>query len=153
MSLHDFDFLMGSWRVHNKCLKEKLQGSSEWIEFEGFSDVKSLLNGMGNLDQFSAKRDGESIEGISLRLFDPASGKWSIYWADSVRAGILQPPMVGRFDGLSGEFLGAEEAGGKPVLCRFRWDSSQASPRWEQAFSPDGGQSWETNWIMTFSRA
>jgi hypothetical protein len=153
MSKRDFDFLMGYWRVHNKCLKEKLQGSFEWIEFEGFSDVKSLLNGMGNLDQFSAERDGVSIAGISLRLFNPASGEWSIYWADSVRAGVLQPPMVGRFEGLSGEFLGAEEVGGKPVLCRFRWDSAPASPRWEQAFSPDGGQNWETNWIMTFSRA
>ena len=153
MSLHDFDFLMGSWRVHNRCLKEKLHASNEWIEFEGFSEVQPLLNGMGNLDQFSANRDGKTIKGISLRLFDPTLGEWSIYWADTVRAGILQPPMVGKFDGFSGEFFGAEEAGGKPVLCRFRWESGQESPRWEQAFSSDEGKNWETNWIMTFSRA
>jgi hypothetical protein len=101
MSKREFDFLMGYWRVHNKCLKEKLQGSFEWIEFEGFSDVKSLLNGMGNLDQFSAERDGVSIAGISLRLFNPASGEWSIYWADSVRAGVLQPPTTVTMTNLS----------------------------------------------------
>jgi hypothetical protein len=150
---HDFDFLQGAWRVHNRYLKERLRGSTEWIEFEGQSKLLPLLKGLGHLDQYSAMRDGQSIEGITLRLFNPATGEWSLHWADTVRAGVLQPPMVGRFRDGVGEFFGDEEVDGRKVQCRFRWSlNSSGSPQWEQAFSDDGGKTWETNWIMTFTR-
>jgi hypothetical protein len=149
----DFDFLIGSWRIHNHYLKGRLRGSAEWVDFDARSQVEPLLNGLGNLDRYSAIRDGKALEGITLRLFNPATGKWSIYWADNVRPGELSP-MVGSFEGDEGVFFGDEQVDGRKVLCRFRWlKNYQGSPRWEQAFSGDGGRSWETNWIMTFTPA
>jgi hypothetical protein len=149
----DFDFLVGSWKCHNRYLKGRLCGSTEWIEFEAVNELKLVLNGLGNVDSYKAVRNGEPIEGFTLRLFNPATDEWSIYWADTVRAGILQPPMIGKFNGDLGEFFGDEEVDGKKVLCRFRWHKGNGtSPKWEQAFSTDGGETWETNWIMTFTR-
>lgn len=148
---HDFDFLNGSWNIHNRYLVGRLRGSTTWVEFEGKSEVQPLLNGLGQLDNYTALRDGKTVEGMTLRLFNPATGEWSLYWADTVRAGILQPPMIGKFQGDIGEFFGDEEVDGKKVQCRFLWTKGN-SPRWEQAFSADGGKSWETNWVMTFTR-
>lgn len=150
---HDFDFLLGSWQVHNRYLNGRLQHSTQWSEFEARSDAEPVLDGVGNVDRYSAVRAGESIEGVTLRLFTPATGEWSIHWADTVRPGMLLPPMVGKFDGDVGQFFGDEILDGKKVLCRFLWTrTGPSSPRWEQAFSDDGGRTWETNWIMTFTR-
>jgi hypothetical protein len=152
-SNHDFDFLHGSWNVHNRYLKARLQHSTDWIEFEARSDVEPLLRGLGQIDRYRAVRDGSPVEGITLRLFNPATGEWSLHWADTMRPGVLLPPMVGRFKGTVGEFVGDETVEGKRVLCRFYWTRTpDGSPRWEQAFSDDGGTTWETNWIMTFTR-
>ena len=149
----DFDFLFGSWNVHNRYLKGRLRHSTEWVEFHARSEAQPILNGFGNLDRYSFVRDGESIEGVTLRLFNPATGEWSIYWADTARAGSLLPPMIGKFDGEIGQFFGEEIVDGKKVLCRFLWTrTSDGSPRWEQAFSDDAGKTWEPNWIMTFTR-
>ena len=151
---HDFDFLLGSWNVHHRYLKSRLQGSSEWVEFHGRSEMKPVLNGLGNVDRYWFVRDGKSIEGVAFRLFNPDSGEWTIYWADTVKAGTLQPPVVGRFHGDHGEFTGEDEFNGRKILCRFRWSRLvDGSPQWEQAFSTDEGKTWETNWIMSFTRA
>jgi hypothetical protein len=152
-SKHDFDFVFGSWNVHNRFLNGRLRQSTEWLEFDARSDVRPLLDGFGHLDCYSTVRDGEPFEGITLRLFDPATGEWLIHWADSQRAHRLLPPMVGRFTGDVGEFFGGETVDGKDVLCRFLWTRAAGLPRWEQAFSDDGGTTWETNWIMTFTRS
>jgi hypothetical protein len=150
---HDFDFLHGSWRIHNRYLKRRLQQSSAWIEFDAQSETQPLLNGLGQLDRYNAVRDGAAVEGVTLRLFNPETGEWSLHWADTVRPGVLQPPMIGRFKGDVGEFFGDEMVDGKKVLCRFHWSRAKAdAPRWEQAFSNDGGKTWETNWIMTLTR-
>lgn len=150
---HDFDFLFGSWTIHNRYLKRRLRQSTEWTEFEARSHVEPLLNGFGHLDRYLAVRDGQPFEGLTLRLFNPGTGEWSLHWADTARARTLLPAMVGRFLGDVGEFLGEETVDGKKVLCRFRWTrGTGGSPRWEQAFSDDGGKTWETNWIMTFTR-
>ncbi len=152
-SKHDFDFLFGSWKVHNRYLNGRLRQSTEWLEFDARSEVQPLLEGFGHLDRYSTVRDGQPFEGITLRLFDPATGEWLIHWADSRRAHRLLPPMVGRFTGDVGEFFGNETVDGKDVLCRFLWTRPAGLPRWEQAFSDDGGTTWETNWIMTFTRS
>lgn len=150
---HDFDFLFGGWKIHNRYLKRRLQHSTEWLEFEAQSDVTPLLDGLGHLDRYFAIRDGAPFEGITLRLFDPTTAQWSIHWADTARAHTLLPPMVGRFAGGVGQFYGDETVDGEPVPCRFLWTRPTAeSARWEQAFSDDGGQTWETNWVMSFTR-
>ena len=152
-SKHDFDFLFGSWKVHNRYLNGRLRQSTEWLEFDARSEVQPLLEGFGHLDCYSTVRDGQPFKGITLRLFDPATGEWLIHWADSRRAHRLLPPMVGRFTGDVGEFFGDETVDGKDVLSRFLWTRPAGLPRWEQAFSDDGGTTWETNWIMTFTRS
>jgi hypothetical protein len=150
---HDFDFLFGSWNIRNRMLKGRLQGATEWTEFDARSEVAPLLEGFGHVDRYFAVRDGAPFEGMTLRLFDPATGLWSIHWADTGRARTLLPPMVGRFRGGIGEFYGDETVEGRTVRCRFRWTQPAAdSARWEQAFSEDGGKTWETNWIMEFTR-
>jgi hypothetical protein len=111
-----------------------------------------LLDGFGHLDRYSTIREGKRFEGITLRLFNPETGEWSIHWADTARARTLLPPMVGRFLGDVAEFYGDEVVDGKEVSCRFRWTRATFSPRWEQAFSDDEGKTWETNWVMTFTR-
>lgn len=150
---HDFDFLHGSWTVHNRYLNERLRHSTQWIEFEARADVEPVLDGFGQIDRYHAVRNGLPVEGITLRLFNPLTGEWSLHWADTVQPGVLLPPMVGRFTGGVGEFFGDETVDGKAVLCRFHWTrTTDGSARWEQAFSDDGGQTWETNWVMTFTR-
>jgi NIPSNAP len=150
---HDFDFLFGPWKIHNRYLKARLCHSNEWAEFEAQSKVEPLLDGFGHLDRYSAIREGKPFEGITLRLFNPETGEWTIYWADTARARTLLPPMVGRFLGDVAEFYGDEVNDGKKVSCRFRWTRTTASPRWEQAFSDDSGKTWETNWVMTLTRS
>jgi len=147
----EFDFFIGSWNVRNRFLVGRLRGSTEWIEFDATLDVWPLLGGLANVDSYKAVIDGRAIEGTTLRLFNPTTREWSLHWADTVRAGILLPPMIGKFDGDHGVFFGDEEVDGRKVRCRFDWTRG-ASPRWEQAFSGDGGATWETNWIMTFTR-
>jgi hypothetical protein len=149
----DFDFLFGSWKVHNRYLRNRLQHSNDWMEFDAQVEAQPVLNGLGNVHRYRATRDGKQVEGVTLRLFDPSTGEWSIHWADTVRPGTLLPPMIGRFHGDLGEFFGEETVDGQKVNCRFLWTRRDPnSPRWEQAFSDDGGKTWETNWIMTFSR-
>jgi hypothetical protein len=140
--------------VHNRYLNGRLRQSTDWIEFDAHVEVEPLLDGFGHLFRYYAVRGSQPIEGVALRLFDPSTGEWTIHWADTVRARNLLPPMVGRFIGDAGRFFGDETLDGRMVLCRFLWNrSSHDQPRWEQAFSDDDGQQWETNWIMTFTRS
>jgi len=149
---HDFDFMVGRWNVKNRFLNGRLRGSHLWIEFDATYEFELLLNGLGNIDHFHAGREGRAIEGITLRLWDPSTAVWTLYWADNVRPGQFFPPMVGSFNGDVGEFFGREEVDGRPVRCRFLWYRDAVNPRWEQAFSDDDGKTWETNWIMNFTR-
>ena len=149
----DFDFLHGSWRIDNERLRSRLTGSEEWERFEAEGTCTPILGGMGNIDAFRPCGPGwEGFEAVALRLFDPAAERWSIYWADNAR-GVLEPPVLGRFAGGIGEFFGDDRHEGQPVRVRFRWTGITAdAARWEQAFSADGGATWETNWVMRFAR-
>jgi len=149
----DFDFFIGRWTVHNRRLTERLAGSDEWEEFEATSVAHPILGGLGNEDEFRTRHAGGFI-GMSFRFFDPAKRRWSIYWADSRRPGELDPPVFGTFTGDVGLFEGEDVFEGRPILVRFIWSGTRTrTPRWEQAFSTDGGETWETNWIMDFSPA
>ena len=151
-SSQDFDFFMGRWEVHNRRLVERLAGSDEWYEFGSKVAVRQLPGGLGNEDVFCADYGGGFV-GMSFRFYDPETGAWSIYWADSRRPGLLDPPVIGSFSGDTGIFEGADTFEGRPIRVRFTWSRvTSPTPRWEQAFSDDDGETWETNWIMDFAR-
>jgi len=152
-SISDFDFWLGEWNVHNRRLRERLVGSDEWEEFEAASRAWQILDGHGNEDEFRTRHD-RGFVGLSFRFFDPTTRQWSIYWADSRRPGLLDPPVLGSFSGDGGVFEGDDTFDGRPIRVCFTWSGvTTPTPRWEQAFSDDGGQTWETNWIMEFTRA
>ncbi|HXV76536.1 MAG TPA: hypothetical protein VD788_09470 [Candidatus Polarisedimenticolaceae bacterium] len=151
--MDDFDFLVGrNWHVRNRVRVERLANCDEWTEFDArLLDVRKILGGLGNIDRFSARRDGKPFEAVSLRLFNPSSGLWTIYWADNVSA-TLTEQVTGRFVDGVGEFLGRETYRGQTVELRFRWtDVTERSPRWEQAYLDESTGEWETNWIMRFT--
>jgi len=148
----DFDFWMGSWRVQNRYLRKRLAGSEDWVEFEATVAAHPILDGLGNEDEFRTDYAGGFI-GMSFRFFNPTTRQWAIYWADSRRPGLLDPPVIGAFSGDTGLFEGADTFEGKPILMRFLWSRvTTTNPRWEQAFSADRGRTWETNWVMDFTR-
>ncbi len=149
---YDFDFLLGSWTVRNLRLRERLADCDEWVEFTAVSEARRILDGLGNEDVFRTDHAGGFV-GMSFRFFDPETRLWSIYWADSRRSGLLDPPVVGGFEGDTGIFEGDDTFAGEPIRVRFIWSGvATATPRWEQAFSDDGGDTWETNWIMELTR-
>ena len=128
-------------------------GSDEWDEFEATSVARPILGGSGNEDEFRTDHAGGFI-GMSFRFFDPATRRWSIYWADSRRPGELDPPVFGTFSERHRRLRGRDVFEGRPILVRFMWSGmTTPTPRWEQAFSDDDGETWETNWIMDFSPA
>ena len=150
---HDFDFLHGTWRIHNRRLRRPLTGSTEWVEFAGWSLERPVLGGQGNLEEYEATLpDGTAIRAVALRLYEPATRRWTIRWSNAA-TGTLDAPMTGAFRDGVGEFYGHEDYQGRMVLVRFRWThTDRDAARWEQAFSADGGATWETNWVMHFTR-
>ena len=147
----DFDFWMGSWSCRNRRLRERLAGSDDWDEFESTVVARPILDGLGNEDEFRTDYAGGFV-GMSFRFFDPERKRWSIYWADTRRSGELDPPVFGGFSGDTGVFEGDDTFDGRPIRVRFIWSGiTTPTPRWEQAFSEDGGETWETNWIMDFT--
>lgn len=146
----DFDFLHGCWRVRNERLRERLAGCTDWEQFESSVECAPVLGGLGNLETHHAAWNG-GYRGIALRLYAPATRRWSIHWA-SDRNGELEPPVHGGFDGDIGTFVGEDRLGGRLVRVRFLWTRIDADhARWEQAFSAGDG-CWESNWFMHFSR-
>ncbi|MER5198980.1 hypothetical protein ACWD3J_36270 [Streptomyces sp. NPDC002755] len=170
---HDFDFLHGAWEVHHRRRTEFLDPDSDWEEFPSTARCRPLFDGAANIDEIDMPHLG--TKGLTLRLFDPASGRWSLNWSSS-RSGRLFPPMIGGFadtdtdtdahadaDADAGErrggrrdrgvFYGDDTHDGKDVRARFVWSGvCDTSARWEQAFSLDGGETWLTNWVMDFTR-
>jgi hypothetical protein len=151
-SQHDFDFLQGNWQVHNRKLRSRLNNCTEWIEFPAAQELRKILLGMGNTDTFSTTFDGKPFEGMTLRLFNPATRLWSIYWADS-NAVTMDPPVVGSFHESIGHFFTKDTYNGQEIIVRFNWDATNPEqPVWSQAFSADKGKTWEWNWYMYFNR-
>ncbi|WP_127499924.1 hypothetical protein [Actinoplanes solisilvae] len=149
--MNDFDFLAGSWNVTNRRLVERLTGSDTWEEFPSTVECLRQFDGAANVDfnDFPTKK----IKGMSLRVYDPARQEWSIYWVSDAD-GVLQPAVVGRFENGVGTFFGDDTLRGQPIRVRFVWsDMDTDTPRWEQAFSADGGENWEINWVMEFRAA
>jgi len=147
--IHDFDFLTGRWRVHNRRLMTRLRGANDWIEVDAVDHCEPRLNGGANVDQIEFPSLGWS--GLTVRSFDVAQRRWSIYWINS-RDGVVTAPVHGGFDGDRGLFYGEDVDDGRTVQVRFVWTRLGAdAAHWEQAFSLDGRE-WEVNWTMTFTR-
>src|SRR5689334_3206444 len=153
-AVHDFDFLFGTWRVRHRRLAARLAGSDDWETFEGSMTAWPLLDGAGNIDDNVVELPGGTYRAISLRTFDPATNRWSIWWLDGRNPSRLDPPVVGGFDEPGhGTFLGPDTFDGRPIFVRYLWTIHGADAiRWEQAFSTDDGASWETNWVMESTR-
>ena len=151
-SQRDFDFFEGKWRLHNKKLRSRLNQCTEWIEFESTQEMHKVLNGIGNIDNFLAEFDGKPFEGMTVRLFNPKTRLWSIYWADST-TGVLDPPVVGSFENNVGYFFTKDIFRGKKIIMVFHWDArDKNNPVWSQAYSEDNGKTWEWNWYMYMSK-
>jgi len=152
---HDFDFLLGTWTVHLKRLPERLVGSTNWLEYEGRSIVRPFVGGGANVEEFEAqgREPGQHIKGQTLRLYDPASDQWSLHLLDVDHGQLMLPPTVGRFTDGRGEFFDMEPWKGQQVLVRYVWThEASRHARMEQAFSQDGGRTWEVNWICDLTR-
>ncbi|MGH8914534.1 MAG: hypothetical protein ACRDZM_08485 [Acidimicrobiia bacterium] len=148
---HDFDFEFGEWTVELSRLVEPLTGSNSWVEYQGTSVVRPVWGGRANLGELDLEGPAGHIQGLSLRLYSPDSGQWSIFWASS-KDGALGEAMVGAFHGGIGEFHNGELFDGKPIDVRFFFtEVTRNSFQLEQAFSDDDGSSWEANWIARFS--
>jgi hypothetical protein len=149
---HDFDFEIGTWKTHLKRLLHPLTGSTSWVEYEGTTVVRKVWGGRANLVELVADGPAGHFEGLNLRLYNPGSRQWSLNFA-SVNAGTMSPPTIGEFRNGRGEFFAQEELDGRAILVRFVIsDITPNSCRFEQAFSADGGKTWEVNWIATDTR-
>lgn len=152
---HDFDFLIGDWKAHVRRLPDRLVGSNTWIAYDGISNHKKLLDSNANFEEFDVKStDGKlRIKAQTLRLYNPVSHQWSIYLVN-LDAGTLDiPPVTGQFTGKRGEFYDQEVWKGRAIFVRYMWlDQGPHAARMEQSFSPDGGKTWEVNWICELTR-
>ncbi len=151
-SANDFDFFHGSWAVQHRRLKERLAGCTQWEEFQGTCSNWPLLGGAGNVDDNVLELPAGTYRAATLRAFDAKTGQWAIWWLDG-RTPRIDTPMVGSFANGIGTFLADEPFNGRPIKVRFLWSGiTPTTCRWEQAFSEDGGASWETNWVMQNTR-
>ncbi len=149
---HDFDFNFGNWKTHVSRLKSPLTSTTNWVEYLGTSLVRPVWSGRASLFELEVDGPAGHIEGVGLRLYNPQSHQWSLNWASS-RDGLMTAPMIGEFKSGQGIFLDREDFNGRTIFVRngFTGITSNSS-RFEQSFSDDGGKTWETNWIMTFTR-
>ena len=149
---HDFDFELGSWKIHLKRRLNPLTGSNNWVEFDGTSVTHKVWDGRAQIEEFETDGAGGHIEGLTLRLYNPKTAEWSLYWANS-KKGTLDPPQVGKFKDGAGEFYATDTLDGKAILVRFVWSKTDSNvPHFEQSFSDDGGKTWEVNWITDQTR-
>jgi len=152
---HDFDFLISDWKAHVRRLPDRLNNSNVWVEYDGISNHKKILNSNSNFEEFDVTSTDKKlrIKAQTLRLYNPLSHQWSIYLVDVDNGTLELPPVVGQFTGNRGEFYNQQEYKGRAILVRYVWlNISAQSARMEQSFSPDGGKTWEVNWICELSR-
>ncbi len=149
---HDFDWEIGAWKTQLRRLQRPLTGSTTWIEYEGTSVVRKVLDGRANLVELKVSGPSGKIEGLSLRLYNPQSRKWSLNFAN-INDGTLVTPSVGEFKEGRGEFYNDDTYNGRAILVRFVITKVTADQyRFEQAFSADNGKTWEANWIAVDTR-
>ncbi|RDD83226.1 DUF1579 domain-containing protein [Dyella tabacisoli] len=150
---HDFDFFLGNWHVKHRRLKQRLVGNHDWEEFDGTSHCLSLLGGIVNLNETVVNRANGTYRGMGLRAFDAKTGNWADWYLDGRDPTQIDAPGTGRFANGVGTFLSEETYEGKPVTSRGLFTPITPSTcQWEQAYSTDHGKTWETNWVMRYTR-
>jgi len=152
---HDFDFLIGSWKIHLKRLVHPLSGSNEWVEFDGTVVCRTIWNGLAEVEEFNvdSPAKGIFIKGVAVRLYNPKTHQWTIYWANSKNGAFDPQAQVGQFTDGHGEFYGQDALEGRVVYVRWTWSNiSSPAPHFEQSYSADGGKTWEVNWITEQTR-
>jgi len=155
-SPHDFDFLIGKWKMYHRRLNQRLQNCHDWTEFQSTDEASPILTGLGDIDTYKTTEMpgmvGTNFEGFTLRLFNPKTRLWSLYWVAN-NSGVLDAPQVGSFENNIGHFFAKDTYHGIPVIVVFRWDVRDKNhPLWSQAFSTDNGKTWEWNWYNVFVR-
>jgi len=150
---HDFDPVLGNFNFHLRFMLHPLTSSPEWTEMTGTGACYKVWDGRAQLDTVELdSSSGGHIEGLTLRLYDREARQWRLYWANS-RIGRLDPPQIGEFRDGHGDFYTTDFINGKTTLIRFDWSRmTSGTPHFEQAFSPDGGKTWEVNWITNQTR-
>ena len=150
--LRDFSFQDGRWTVHHRKLRRRLAQSTDWYEFAGTTTAGPLMAGLAGYEDNFLDDPLGAYHAEGLRRLDPKTGLWSIWWWDG-RFAEIDPPVTGRCANGIGTFFGDSLLDGKAIRVRYIWDMPTAGvPRWQQAFSPDRGATWETNWVMEFRR-
>ena len=150
----DFDFIIGDWSVHHRRLNSRLTGCNDWTEFPGRSSTRKILGGLGNVEDNVLSFPDAEVRAAAFRSFDPQARTWAIWWLDGRAPHSLDVPVVGGFSDSVGVFFANDSLDGKPIQVRFTWNANPGgNPVWEQAFSGDGGTTWETNWVMEFARS
>lgn len=148
---HGFDFLIGDWKAKLRQLDKPLTGSTTWVEYEGISRTHKVLDTNANFEEFEVRPTGAAgkpKKGQTLRLYNPETREWSIYLVYADQGLLGMPPTVGRFKDGRGEFYDMELWNGRTILVRYQWTPAKPGPHFEQAFSVDGGKSWEVNWVL-----
>jgi len=152
-SSHDFDFLVGKWKVHFRVLISRFSETQKWVEYDGTEEFDKLLDTPVGFDEFDAYSPQLQMrnKGKSLRLYSTKTHQWSIYQLNN--EGMLDQPVVGQFTDKRGEFYGEDSYNDRPIYVRNIWlNISPTAARWEQSWSDDGGKTWEVNWISDLSR-
>jgi len=152
---HDFDYLIGSWKIHLKRLSRPLSGSNEWVEFDGTVVCRTIWNGLAEVEEFNVDSPEKNIfiKGLAVRLYNPRTRQWTIYWANSKNGTFDPQSQTGQFTDGRGEFYGQDTVDGRIIYVRWIWSNTTSpAPHFEQAYSADGGRTWEVNWITEQTR-
>jgi hypothetical protein len=150
---HDFDFLLGTWKVHLRQMTNPLAGSPHWVEMDGINTTKTIWNGKANYDEVVFDAPSGHKESMTLRLYNPQTHQWNLWWASRKDGAMQAPPMAGAFKDGRGEFYDGEMFHDKAIYVRDVWSEiTPTSAHFEQSFSADGGKTWEANWIATLTR-
>ena len=154
-SFVDFNFIFGHWNVHNHKMVDPIDPHcTEWVDFDATDEASPILNGLGHIHRMYVPYvpGGDPFEGFTLRLYEPVTSMWRIWWSSTRAPGVLEPPLVGRITNGHGVFECDDVLGGKPAKVRFEWFSDPVAPQWQQSFSFDAGATWRLNWTMVFER-
>jgi hypothetical protein len=146
----DFDFLVGSWKIHLKRMIQSEHGAKEWVDLDGTVVCRQVFDGRAEVEEFDAQSHDKKmhIQGLATRFYNPIAHQWSIWWANAKDGAMYPPPVVGEFKDGRGEFYDQEVVNGRTVFTRYVWSATTtSSPHFEQSISTDGGKTWELNWV------